>query len=55
MTACILILTLSGECAMDDGKCLCVEPGELTATLVERPDMWERLRDAVEEAKEKAK
>lgn len=53
MIPCILILTLSGDCLKRDGECVCMTPAEMAAE-IERPDIWERLRVAVEETKEKA-
>lgn len=55
LPTCILIFFLTtGDCIRSDGECLCVEPGELTATLEAQPDMRVRLLAAVEQAKERA-
>ena len=52
MIPCILILTLSGDCLKRDGECVCLTPAELAAE-IERPDIWDRLLAAVEQAKER--
>lgn len=45
MTACILIITLAGEIVG------CLPPEKVVAM----PDQWERLLEAVNQAKEKAR